>query len=254
MNSTKIALITGGSRGIGKNVALRLADKGLDVILTYHSGEKEAKAVVAEIEEKGRKAKAFQFDAGKPVATIDEFVIEVSAYLKETYDLEKFDYLINNAGVGGHGSLKTVTEEVFDKMFQIQFKSVFFLTQKLVPLLNDKGGIINVSSGLTHFTFPNTSVYASAKGAIEVSTRVWAAELAKRQIRVNTVAPGATQTDFNGGVTRDNPEMNKAVSNLTLLGRPGFPEDIGGVISFLCTDDAFWINAQRIEVAGGTSL
>jgi NAD(P)-dependent dehydrogenase (short-subunit alcohol dehydrogenase family) len=254
MEQIKIALVTGGSRGIGKNAALRLADKGLDVVLTYRTRVKEAEEVVKLIESRGQKAKAFQMDSGKSVGTLDAFVVQFSDYLMEAYGVAKFDYLINNAGIGGHGSLETTTEESFDNMFNVQFKSVFFLTQKLLPLINDNGGIVNISSGLTRIIFPNTDVYASAKGAIEVLSKVWAAELAAKKIRVNVVAPGAIATDFNGGVTRDNPEMNKTVSSITALGRPGMPEDLGGVIAFLCTDDAFWINAQRIEVSGGMRI
>jgi len=193
-------------------------------------------------------------DSGKDITTFDALAGTISNYLIETYRVGKFDYLINNAGIGGHGSLESVTEEVFDTMFNVQFKGVFFLTQKLLPLINDNGGIINISSGLTRIIFPNTSVYASAKGAIETVSKVWAAELAERKIRVNVVAPGAVATDFNGGVTRDNAEMNKTVSSITALGRPGLPEDLGGVIAFLCTDDAYWVNAQRIEVSGGMRI
>jgi NAD(P)-dependent dehydrogenase (short-subunit alcohol dehydrogenase family) len=254
MKETKIALVTGGSRGIGKDAALRLADKGLDVMLTYRSSEKEAEEVVKEIESRGRKAKAFQIDSGKPLVKFDGFVAAVSDYLKGTYGVAKFDYLINNAGIGGHGSLESITEEDFDHLFNVQFKGVFFLTQKLLPFINNNGGIINISSGLTRIIFPNTGVYASAKGAIEVLSKVWAAELASQKIRVNVVAPGAVATDFNGGITRDNPEMNKNVSSMTALGRPGLPEDLGGVIAFLCTDDAYWINGQRIEVSGGARI
>jgi NAD(P)-dependent dehydrogenase (short-subunit alcohol dehydrogenase family) len=254
MKQTKIAMVTGGSRGIGKNAAIRLADKGLDVIVTYRTSKKEAEDVVRIIESMGRKAKAFQMDSGKSVSTFDGFVTAVSNYLQETYDVNKLDYLINNAGIGGHGSLETVTEEAFDNMFNVQFKGVFFLTQKLLPFINDNGGIINISSGLTRIIFPNTDVYASAKGAIEVLSKVWAAELTSKKIRVNVVAPGAIATDFNGGLTRDNPEMNKTISSITALGRPGMPEDLGGVIAFLCTDDAYWINAQRIEVSGGMRI
>lgn len=254
MKRIKIALVTGGSRGIGKNAALRLADKGLDVILTYRTSEKEAEEVVRLIESRGQKARAFQMDSSKPVNTLNGFAAEVGDYLTATYGLARFDYLINNAGIGGHGSLETTTEESFDNMFNVQFKSVFFLTQKLLPFINDNGGIVNISSGLTRVIFPNTDVYASAKGAIEVLSKVWAAELAAKKIRVNIVAPGAIATDFNGGVTRDNSEMNKIVSSITALGRAGMPEDLGGVIAFLCTDDAFWINAQRIEVSGGMRI
>lgn len=254
MNQTKIALVTGGSRGIGKNTALKLADKGLDVIITYRSSEKEAADVVKEIENKGRKAKAFQLDTAKPIALYDSFSKAVGDYLTETYGSAKFDYLINNAGIGGHGSLESTTEEDFDQMMNVQYKGVVFLTQKLLPLLNNNGGIINISSGLTRVIFPNTGIYASAKAAIELLSKVWAAELAERKIRVNVIAPGAIATDFNGGVTRDNPEMNKRVAGITALGRTGLPEDLGGVIAFLCTDEAYWINAQRIEVSGGMRI
>jgi NAD(P)-dependent dehydrogenase (short-subunit alcohol dehydrogenase family) len=210
--------------------------------------------VVKLIESGGRKAKAFQMDSSKPVSALDGFAVQVSDYLKQTYGVAKFDYLINNAGIGGHGSLEATTEDSFDNLFNVQFKSVFFLTQKLLPFINDHGGIINISSALTRIIFPNTDVYASAKGAIEVLSKVWAVELASKKIRVNVVAPGAVATDFNGGVTRDNPELNKTVSSITALGRPGMPQDLGGVIAFLCTDDAFWINGQRIEVSGGMRI
>jgi NAD(P)-dependent dehydrogenase (short-subunit alcohol dehydrogenase family) len=189
MEQIKIALVTGGSRGIGKNAALRLADNGLDVILTYRTSEKEAEEVVKLIESGGRKAKAFQMDSSKPVSALDGFAVQVSDYLKQTYGVAKFDYLINNAGIGGHGSLEATTEDSFDNLFNVQFKSVFFLTQKLLPFINDHGGIINISSALTRIIFPNTDVYASAKGAIEVLSKVWAAELASKKIRVNVVAP-----------------------------------------------------------------
>jgi len=250
----KIALVTGGSRGIGKDTALQLASKGLDVIITYQSNKDAAEKVVAEIEEMGHKAKSFQLDTSKNIKTFDVFVTDISNYLQTTYGQAKFDYLINNGGVGGHKSVAEATEEEFDLMVNVHFKGVYFLTQKLLPFINDKGGIVNISSGLTRRTFPNTSTYATVKGAIEVFTRVLASELAEKKIRVNSVAPGAVQTDFNGGVTRDDPKMNQAVSNITALGRPGLPEDLGGVIAFLCTDDAYWINGQRIEVSGGMAL
>lgn len=250
----KIALVTGGSRGIGKDTVLKLAKKGLDVILTYRSSKDEAEEVVAEVEKIGQKAATFQLDTGKDINTFDNFVSNISNYLKKTYGKANFDYLVNNGGIGGHATIAEATEEDFDLMVNIHFKGVFFLTQKLLPLLNHEGSILNVSTGLTRKTFPGTSTYASVKGAIEVFSRVLAAELGERKIRVNTVAPGAIQTDFNGGVTRDDPKMNRAVSSITALGRPGLPEDLGGVIAFLCTKDAYWINGQRIEVSGGMAL
>ncbi|MDC6390617.1 SDR family oxidoreductase [Maribacter sp. PR1] len=251
---TKIAIITGGSRGIGRDTALQLARKGLDIIITYKSSEEEASEVVSVISEIGSKARAFQLDLGKPIGTFDVFISNVSEYLKKTYGEAKFDYLINNGGIGGHTSVAEASEEEFDLMVNVHFKGVYFLTQKLLPFINNKGGIVNISSGLTRRTFPNTSTYATVKGAVEVFTRVLAAELNEKKIRVNTVAPGAIQTDFNGGVTRDDPKMNQAVSSITALGRPGLPEDVGGVIAFLCTDNAYWINGQRLEVSGGMAL
>ena len=251
---TKIALVTGGSRGIGKDTALQLARKGLDSIITYKSSKEEASEVVSKINEIGAKAQAFQLDLSEPIDTFNSFISDVSDYLKETYGEAKFDYLINNGGIGGHTSVAEASEKEFDLMVNVHFKGVYFLTQKLLPFINDRGGIVNISSGLTRRTFPNTSTYATVKGAIEVFTRVLAAELSENKIRVNTVAPGAIQTDFNGGVTRDDPKMNQAVSNITALGRPGLPEDVGGVIAFLCTEDAYWINGQRLEVSGGMSL
>lgn len=251
---TKIALVTGGSRGIGRDTVLQLAARGLDVILTYQTNHEAANEVVKAVEALGQRAQAFALDTSKAISTFDTFVEQVSDYMEQTYGQIGFDYLINNGGSGGHAAVSAAIEEEFDLMVNVHFKGVYFLTQKLLPLLNEKGGIISISSGLTRRTFPNTSTYACVKGAVEVFTRVLAAELGERRIRVNTVAPGAIQTDFNGGVTRDDPHMNKAVSSITALGRPGLPEDLGGVIAFLCSEEAFWINGQRIEVSGGMAL
>jgi NAD(P)-dependent dehydrogenase (short-subunit alcohol dehydrogenase family) len=253
MNHPKIALITGGGRGLGRNAALKIAGKGIDVIITYHSNKEKADEVVAEIIKTGQKATAFQLDTGN-TKEFTLFAEKLISYLKNEYGKTTFDYLINNAGSGGHTAFVDATEEEFDSLVNVHFKGVYFLTQKLVPHLNDGGSIINISSGLARFSHPNTSIYASVKGAIEVVTRILAVELGERKIRVNTVAPGAIATDFNGGTVRDNEKVNQSIANITALGRAGVPDDIGGVIAFLCTEDARWINGQRIEVSGGMHL
>ena len=249
----KIALITGGSRGLGKNMALAIAKKGIDVLLTYHNNKEAADNVVSQIESLGQKAFAFQLDTAK-TGLFDNFVKEVTAYLQEQTGGPNFDYLINNAGTALYALASETTEEQLDATFNIHFKGVFFLTQKLLPFINDGGSIINISSGLTRITNPGSSVYACMKGAVEVLTRHLAKELGPRKIRVNVVAPGAIETDFGGGRTRDNKEINERIASLTSLGRVGLPDDIGGVVAFLCTEEASWINGQRIEVSGGQAL
>lgn len=252
MNS-KIALVTGGSRGLGKNMALRLAEKGNDVILTYNSNEKEALEVVEEIENAGQKAAAFQLNVGE-TKTFDEFFTQISQVLQEKWQRDKFDFLINNAGTALYAAFTETTEEQFDETLNVHYKGVFFLTQKALPLINDGGRIINISSGLARFSFPGSSAYGSMKGAIEVLTRYLARELGSRGIAANVVAPGAIETDFGGGRVRDNKEINEQISGLTALGRVGLPDDIGGIVAFLCSEDARWINGQRIEAAGGIFL
>lgn len=246
----KIAIVTGGSRGLGKDMALKLAEKGRDLILTYYSKEDEAGEVVAQIEKMGRKAVALQLDTAKSEA-FPAFAENVKSALNETFGAEKFDFLVNNAGVGLQKSFMETTEAEFDKMVDIHLKGVFFLTQKLLPLMNDGGRIINISSGLARFSFPGASAYASAKGGVEVLTRYMAKELGERRIAVNVVAPGAIETDFGGGAVRDNAQMNAAIAEQTALGRAGLPEDIGGVVASLLSEDNRWINAQRIEASGG---
>jgi NAD(P)-dependent dehydrogenase (short-subunit alcohol dehydrogenase family) len=249
----KIALVTGGSRGLGKNMAISLAQKGIDVVLTYNSNQPEAEKVVAEIQALGQKAKALQLDAVN-IKSFDTFLEQVSTYLKEQTGSTHFDFLINNAGTALHASFAETTEEQFDTAMNLHFKGVFFLTQKSLPFLNDGGRIINISSGLARFSFPGSSAYGSMKGAIEVLTRYLAKELGARHIAANVVAPGAIATDFGGGRVRDNQDLNAQVAGITALGRVGVPDDIGGVVAFLCTEDARWINGQRIEVSGGMSL
>ena len=252
-NNHKIALVTGGSRGLGKNIALSLAKKGIDVVLTYHSKKDEALAVVAEIEKAGQKAVALQLDTGK-TASFDAFISQVSGSLKSHFNADRFDFLVNNAGIGIHASFAETTEEQFDELVNIHFKGVFFLTQKSLSLLNDGGRIINLSSGLARFSTPGYAAYGSMKGGIETLTRYMAKELGSRGIAVNVVAPGAIETDFGGGMVRDNAQVNQFIAGVTALGRVGLPDDIGGVVAFLCTEEARWINAQRIEVSGGMNL
>lgn len=251
--STKIALLTGGSRGLGRDMALALAKKGIDVVFTYNSNKEAADKVVAEIQSLGRKATAFQLDT-RNVSQFDAFLEKVTGHLRQATGSPNFDFLINNAGTALYVPSPEVTEAQLDDAFNIHFKGVFFLTQKSLPFLNDGGGIINVSTGVARFVVPNYSVYASMKGAIEVLTRYLAAELGKRKIRVNTIAPGAIETDFNGGALRDNKDLNDRISSTIALGRAGVPEDIGGVVAFLCSDEARWVNAQRIEISGGQAL
>jgi NAD(P)-dependent dehydrogenase (short-subunit alcohol dehydrogenase family) len=250
---TKIALVTGSSRGLGKNTALALAKKGVDVVVTYHSNLEEAKKVVSAIEELGANAIALQLDTSN-TKTFDDFVQQVKQSLQDKWQTEHFDFLVNNAGTGIHAPFADTTEEEFDHLMNIHLKGVFFLTQKLLPLINDGGRIVNLSSGLARFSLPGYSAYAAMKGAIEVLTRYMAKELGQRQIAVNVVAPGAIETDFGGGGVRDNPELNSFVASQTALGRVGLPDDIGGAIAALLSEENRWVNAQRIEVSGGQSI
>lgn len=249
----KIALVTGGSRGLGRNMAIALAKKGLDVVITYNSNKTAADEVVAEIQSAGQQGFAFQLDTSN-ISTFDAFLEQMSEQLQAKIGHSKIDFLINNAGTALYALAADTTEEQLDAIFNIHYKGVFFLTQKALPFMNDGGGIINISSGLTRITMPGSSVYGSIKTAVESLTRYLAKELGSRKIRVNTVAPGAIETDFGGGRTRDNKEINAHIGSLTALGRVGLPEDIGGVVAFLCTDDAYWINGQRIEVSGGQAI
>lgn len=250
---TNIALVTGGNRGLGKNSALKIAKKGLDVIITYRSNKEEAEAVVNEIKALGQNAVAFQLDT-KDIKSFDAFVKNVTDHLKKNTGSTHIDYLINNAGTALYSPITEVTEEQLDDVVDIHFKGVFFLTQKFLPFINDGGGIINISSGLARFATPGSSVYGSIKAGVEMLTKYMAKELGSRKIKANVVAPGAIETDFGGGRVRDNEDINTAIAGATALGRVGLPDDIGGVVAFLCTEDARWINAQRIEVSGGMFL
>ena len=250
---TRIALVTGGSRGLGKNAALKLAAKGVDVVLTYRSRRAEADEVVAAIEQQGRRAVALPLDVADS-ASFAAFAAQLRTVLQAHWQRTDFDFLVNNAGIGIHAAFAETTEAQFDQLVNIQFKGVFFLTQALLPLIRDGGRIVNVSTGLTRFALPGFAAYAAMKGAVEVLTRYQAKELGARGIAVNVVAPGAIETDFGGGVVRDNAEMNAAIAAQTALGRVGVPDDIGGVIASLLSDDNRWINGQRIEASGGMFL
>ena len=249
----KVALITGGSRGLGRNSALALANKGIDVIITYHSQQGAAQEVVEEIRHKGRKATALQLDAGD-IDSFTDFVVTLKETLKNAFECDRIDYLINNAGMGIHVSFAETSEDQFDALMNVHFKGVFFLTQSLLPLIQDGGRIINISSGLARFSLPGYCAYAMMKGGIEVMTRYLAKELGGRQIRVNTLAPGAIETDFGGGAVRDNKELNSQIANMTALGRAGLPDDIGNAISMMLSEEAGWITGQRIEASGGMFL
>ncbi|HIH4732220.1 TPA: SDR family NAD(P)-dependent oxidoreductase [Raoultella planticola] len=249
----RIALVTGGSRGLGKNAALKLAEKGTDIILTWHSNPQTAQEVVDEIEQKGVKAAALALNVGD-TASFDTFAQNVAQLLQQRWQRDTFDYLLNNAGIGLNVPFAETSEAQFDELMNIQFKGPFFLTQRLLPLLADKGRILNVSSGLARFALPGYAAYAAMKGAMEVLTRYQAKELGGRGISVNIIAPGAIETDFGGGIVRDNAQVNQHIAAQTALGRVGLPDDIGDAIAALLSDDLRWMNAQRVEVSGGMFL
>jgi NAD(P)-dependent dehydrogenase (short-subunit alcohol dehydrogenase family) len=251
-STTKIALVTGGSRGLGRSTVLALAGRGVDTVFTYRSRSDEADAVVAAVAAAGRRAVALQLDTGE-TATFDGFIDRLRPVLDDL-GAGRFDYLVNNAGTSHHAPIAATTEEDFDALYRVHLKGVFFLTQKLLPLLNDGGRIVNLSSGLARFAFPGSASYASMKGAVEVLTRYLAKELGPRGITANVVAPGAIATDFSGGTVRDNPEVNQQIAGVTALGRVGQPDDIGPMIASLLSADNGWVNAQRIEVSGGTLI
>lgn len=253
MALNKIALVTGGSRGLGKNMAIRLAEKGIDVIITYQSQKEAAEAVVKEIESMGRIGVALALDVSD-FPSIDKFVQELTETLSTKWTTAHFDFLINNAGIGATIPFDKVTEEDFDRFLNIHFKSVYFLTQKTLPMINDQERIINISTGTTRFYSPGYSVYASMKGAIETLTKYLAKDVGVRGITANVVAPGPIETDFNNAGIRNNPERKAHLGAMTALGRVGQAEDIGGVIAFLCSEDARWITGQRIEASGGAFL
>jgi NAD(P)-dependent dehydrogenase (short-subunit alcohol dehydrogenase family) len=250
---TTISLVTGASRGLGRNTALSIARRGGDVILTYRSGADAAQAVVAEIEAMGRKAVALPLDTGE-ASRFPAFADSVRAALAATWGRDRFDHLVNNAGHGEMSPFAETTEAQFDLLFAVHVKGVFFLTQALLPLIADGGRIVNFSSGLTRVTYPGFSAYSAAKGAVEVLTVYLAKELGARGVTANTIAPGAIETDFLGGAVRDTPAYNEAFAAMTALGRVGTPDDIGPAVASLLGPDNRWITAQRIEVSGGQNI
>ena len=249
----RIAVITGGSRGLGRNTALHLARAGVDSVITYHSRDDEARAAVAEIEGLGRRAAALRLDTGS-TAGFAAFAEDLRATLRETWGREDFDFLVNNAGMGLYGAFADVTEDQFDALMNVHLKGVFFLTQRLAQLLVDGGRIVNLSSGLSRMTLPGYIAYATMKGAVEVMSRYLALELGPRRIAVNVIAPGAIETDFGGGRVRDDAGLNRMIAGQTAMGRVGLPDDVGGAIASLLSGENGWITAQRIEVSGGQAL
>ena len=250
---TKIAIVTGGSRGLGRDMAQRIADHGIDVILTYHSNKEEAENVVRFIQAKGQKAATLQLKV-EDASSFSQFSDELADILNNHFDAKAFDYLINNAGIGMNATVDALDEETFDRLMNVHLKGPQLLTKTLFSLMNDGGGIVNISTGLARFSLPGYGTYASMKAGMEAYTRYLAKELGSRGIKANTVAPGAIATDFGGGVVRDNKEVNNYIASTISLGRVGQASDIGGVVAFLCTEDAQWVNAQCIEVSGGQMI
>jgi NAD(P)-dependent dehydrogenase (short-subunit alcohol dehydrogenase family) len=250
---TPIALITGGSRGLGRSMALHLAERGVDVIFTYRAAASEASQVRERIRGLGRKAVVLPLDVGDST-TFDAFAKDVAAELERTWGRKQLDYLVNNAGNSLHASIAETTEVQLDDVYQVHFKAPFLLTQRLLPLIADGGRILNVSSGLARMTIPGSAAYGAMKAAIETLTRYLAQELGPRRITANVIAPGAIATDFSGGIVRDNPQMNQRVASMIALGRVGLPDDIGGAVAMLLSPESGWINGQRIEVSGGQGL
>jgi NAD(P)-dependent dehydrogenase (short-subunit alcohol dehydrogenase family) len=254
MNDPKrIALITGGSRGLGRSMALHLADRGVDVVVTYRTGEAAAREVVAAVTARGGTAVALALDVADS-ASYPAFVGALRDVLRTRWQRDQLDYLVNNAGMGVHASVADTDEAQFDELFRTHLKAAFFLTQRLLPLIADGGRVLNVSSGLARFTVPGYAAYAAMKGGVEVLTRYLAQELAPRAITVNTLAPGAIETDFGGGAVRDNQQLNAMLASATALGRVGLPDDIGRATAMLLSADSGWITGQRIEVSGGMML
>ncbi|MDP4247031.1 MAG: SDR family oxidoreductase [Bacteroidota bacterium] len=253
-DKNKVALVTGGSRGLGKSMALQLAERGVGLIITYRTEKQKADEVVSEIAAKGGKALALPFDAGN-IGALNEFIGLLSRGLKSNWNTDRFDFLINNAGIGATIPFDKATEQDFDNFLNIHFKSVYFLCQRALPLMNDNGRIINISTGTTRFVNPGYSIYASMKGAIEVFTRYLAKEVGSRGITANVVAPGPVETDFNNGAIRNAPpERRNGIMANTALGRLANADDISGVIAFLCSEDSAWVTGQRIEASGGINL
>ena len=250
---TQIAIITGAGRGLGRNTTLALARKGNDIVVTYRNSQADAESLVTEIEALGRKAVSLQLDAAE-VSQFGAFAKTLTGVLTDHFGADRFDYLVNNAGEGAFAPFPETTEVQFDGLMQVHVKGVYFLIQTLLPMIADGGAIVNIGSGLTRVTYPGFSAYTIAKAAVDMMTVCLAKELGGRGIRVNSVAPGAIETDFGGGLVRDDPDVNRQFSEMTALGRVGVPDDIGPMIASLLTDENRWVTAQRIEVSGGQAI
>nr|WP_299343549.1 SDR family oxidoreductase [Allomuricauda sp.] len=251
--SGKLALVTGSSRGLGKDMAIRLTEKGADIIVTYHSNESAAQDTIAKIESLGQKAIALQLDTGK-IDSFNSFFENLKTEIESKWGKTELDILVNNAGIIPQSPIAQMDEATFDLVTTIQYKGVFFFTQKALQLLPEGGRIINISTGLTRFSIPGHAAYAAAKSAVETFTKYLARELGGQKITVNVVAPGAINTDINRDAFAQNQQLSGFISQMTALGRIGEAEDIGGVVSFLASEDAAWITGQRIEVSGGMFL
>ncbi|NER63470.1 SDR family oxidoreductase [Pseudomonas sp. MAFF212427] len=248
-----IALITGASRGLGRNMALHLAKRGVHIIGTYRSGVAEAESLMREIQAQGGKVAMLALDI-TDTASYQAFSRAVADVLKTDFGRDRFDFLVNNAGNGLFSSFVDATEDQFASLVATHLRGPVFLTQKLLPLMEDGGRILNVSSGFVRFTLPGYSIYAAVKAAVEVLTRYMAVELGSRQIRVNAIAPGAIATDFGGGAVRDNQDVNAYVAQGIALGRVGLPNDIGGAVAAILSDDMAWANGTTFDISGGQLL
>jgi len=249
----KITLVTGASRGLGRNTVQHLAAAGHDIVITYRERADEAQAALREVEALGRKAAVLQLDVGD-VATFPDFAARLRTVLDTTWQRGSIDFLVNNAGISGHMALGQTPVERFDRLVDVHFKGVYFLTQELLPLLADGGGIVCLSTGMTRIVMPGGGPYGAVKSAVELLVKVWAKELGPRRIRVNAVAPGAIATDFSRATYEARPELQGQIAAATALGRMGEAEDIGPVIAFLCSEAARWVNGQRVEASGGLML
>jgi NAD(P)-dependent dehydrogenase (short-subunit alcohol dehydrogenase family) len=249
----KIAIVTGGSRGLGKEMALSLGRSGVEVVLTYNTQQDEAETVVGEIQSFGVRAAALQLDVGN-IRGLDDFMSGLASSLKTKFESDRIDFLVNNAGIGKAIPIAELTEEDFDLFMNVHFKGVVFLTQKALQIMNDNGGVVFITAAGDRYNVHNYAVYASCKGAVEVFSRYVAKEYGPKGIRANTVAPGGIVTDFNNGVIRNNPKAQEFIKGATAMGRLGYADDIGGIVAFLCSDDARWMTGQRLEVTGGFNL
>ncbi|AWH17808.1 short-chain dehydrogenase [Stenotrophomonas sp. ZAC14D2_NAIMI4_7] len=248
-SSSRVVLVTGGSRGLGRNAALALAADGADIVITYRAQADAAEQVVQQIQALGRRAAALPLDMADS-AGFAAFAQQLQNVL-QGWGATALQGLLNNAGEGLYAAIADTTEAQFDNAVAVHLKGPYFLTQALLPLIADGGRILNVSSGLARFSLPGSSAYAMMKGGIEVFTRYLARELGPRGISANTLAPGAIETDFGGGRVRDDAQTNAMVSSITALGRAGLPDDIGPVVVALLSPATGWVNGQRVEASGG---